>query len=50
MPLITKGKNGLPKLHIEPEIILRGRDDLVRVVNLRNETYVYLSRNYASQI
>ncbi|WP_250569543.1 L-tyrosine/L-tryptophan isonitrile synthase family protein [Streptomyces sp. CJ_13] len=43
MPLITKDRNGQPRLEIKPEVLLRGRDDLVRVTSDGNdEVWAYV--------
>lgn len=44
VPIITNSKNKL-KLDILPEIMLRGRLDLTRVVNEKGQTYYYDSIN-----
>jgi hypothetical protein len=42
MPLIHRGKNGSPKLVIEPEVSLRSREDLLRILNDRQEPVLYV--------
>src|SRR5207302_11078785 len=44
MPLIQPEDHGKPRLTILPEISLRGREDLTRVVNEIGEPVLYLSR------
>jgi len=44
MPIITRDSKGKPRLEIEPEVLLRGREDLVRVTaDGRDEVYAYVS-------
>ena len=40
IPVITNSKRGL-KLDIQPEVMLRGRLDLVRVIDTNGQTYYY---------
>lgn len=42
MPLIMLNKAGLPKMIIEPEISLRGRDDLTRILDERGDPVLYV--------
>lgn len=43
MPLITRDSKGKPKLEIAPEVLLRGRDDLIRVTSDgQDEVYAYV--------
>ena len=44
MPIITKNNRGKPRLEIAPEVLLRGRDDLVRVTSDgHDEVYAYVA-------
>jgi hypothetical protein len=43
MPLIMLNKAGLPKMVIEPEISLRSREDLTRIVDERNDPVLYVA-------
>lgn len=44
MPVITNDMKGMPRLEIEPEVLLRGRDDLVRVTSDGlDEVYAYVA-------
>ena len=44
MPLITRDSKGKPKLEIAPEVLLRSRDDLVRVTSDgQDEVYAYVA-------
>lgn len=46
MPFITRGSKGKPKLEIAPEVLLRGRDDLIRVTSDgRDEVYAYVAED-----
>jgi hypothetical protein len=43
MPLIAQDKRGRPRLEIIPEVLLRCRDDLVRVTSDgKDEVYAYV--------
>jgi pyoverdine/dityrosine biosynthesis protein Dit1 len=46
MPFITRDSKGKPKLEIAPEVLLRGRNDLIRVTSDgRDEVYVYIAED-----
>jgi hypothetical protein len=43
MPIISHSKKGAPRLEIEPEVLLRSRDDLIRVtLGSSDEVYAYV--------
>jgi len=51
MPVITRSAKGHPKLEIAPEVLLRGREDLVRVTSDgRDEVYAYLALDLDTEI
>jgi pyoverdine/dityrosine biosynthesis protein Dit1 len=44
MPIITKDSKGRPRLEISPEVLLRSREDLVRVTSDgKDEVYAYVA-------
>lgn len=49
MPLISRNSKGRPKLTIEPEVLLRSRLDLVRVMSSGDEVYAYIEQGLHDQ-
>ncbi|MBS1778038.1 MAG: L-tyrosine/L-tryptophan isonitrile synthase family protein [Bacteroidetes bacterium] len=46
MPIIRRSGKGKPKLEIEPEVMLRSREDLIRVtIGDTDEVYAYISED-----
>ena len=45
MPLIETDKKGVPRLVVEPEVSLRGRDDLVRITDESGDPVLYLAND-----
>lgn len=51
MPIIRKSAKGKPKLEIEPEVMLRSREDLVRVtVGDTDEVYAYIAEDLEKEL
>jgi pyoverdine/dityrosine biosynthesis protein Dit1 len=51
MPHIRRDKKGRPELVIEPEVLLRGREDLVRVTSDgHDEVYAYLAEDIEKEV
>lgn len=51
MPLIRKSSKGKPKLEIEPEVMLRSRDDLIRVtIGDSDEVYAYIAEDLETEM
>ena len=51
MPVITRDSKGKPRLEIAPEVLLRGRDDLIRVSSDgRDEVYAYVAADLDEEV
>lgn len=51
MPIITKSHKGKPKLEIAPEVLLRSRNDLIRVtIGDTDEVYTYVSEDIEKEM
>ena len=51
MPIIRNSSKGKPKLEIEPEVMLRGRNDLIRItIGDSDEIYMYVTEDVEKEV